>query len=205
MKKFSLALLAAATALAITPLASANPIPLGSFTLGAEVGSTSGSVAGSTGFTAVYSEEVYDYSGGLAFEYTITNSTGGSDLIETTSTGYGAYSNAALELEAIAGDGVSGSYATNAAGTISVNFANGGLGDAGIGASGIDTSTYILFTDATQFGSGKINFIDDSIASDSALVPAPEPSSLLLLGSGLFGLAFVVFRKAKSSGLVLRP
>jgi hypothetical protein len=32
----------------------------------------------------------------------------------------------------------------------------------------------------------------------------PEPSSLLLFGTGLFGLAFVVFKKAKASGLVLQ-
>ena len=34
-------------------------------------------------------------------------------------------------------------------------------------------------------------------------LPTPEPSSLLLSRTGLLGLAFVAFRKAKSTGMAL--
>ena len=43
-----------------------------------------------------------------------------------------------------------------------------------------------------------------SIQATMSVSTTPEPSSLMLLGTGLFALAFVVFRKAKMSGLVLQ-
>lgn len=57
------------------------------------------------------------------------------------------------------------------------------------------TSEVINFT-LTSTSSGLTTFTADASTT-------PEPSSLLLLGSGLLGLAMVVARKRKASGLVL--
>lgn len=51
------------------------------------------------------------------------------------------------------------------------------------------------------------NVIPEDVSSPGtpasfALVATPEPASLLLMGSGLLGLAFIVFRKRRASGAI---
>jgi hypothetical protein len=79
-------------------------------------------------------------------------------------------------------------------GTTLANFYNGTSGVTDTSNSFSQNGTFYISKDAeaTTF----------SEFEDSVNV-APEPSSLVLFGTGLLGLAFVAFRKAKSSGATL--
>ena len=79
-------------------------------------------------------------------------------------------------------------------------------GDFSITGSGLLTENGFTATDGTfnlaNTGGGTFSIsVQATTASTGPVVP--EPSSLVLLGSGLFALALFAFRRARPSGLIL--
>jgi len=89
-------------------------------------------------------------------------------------------------------------YLTNGSGTITaINSA---------GATAADVSSFTVPTSGTysyEVIYAEVNGGPAVLSADVTSSATPEPSSLLLMGTGLLGLAFALFRKNKPAGLVL--
>ena len=192
MKKFSPVLLALVISLAAAPAALASSFTFTFTAPDAGVGAI-GSLTG----TEVGSSGVYDITSGFV-----------NVFLDGTIVGSGA----------LTGTGVDGSDNMLTPGATGVNplvsfgglsfdingaFVNIYSGDQtlGEGFRGAGTSTYGI-----QDGTPYLGVVDDLNGELSmATATAPEPSSLLFLGTGFFALAFIAFRKANpSAGLMVQ-
>jgi hypothetical protein len=194
VKKFAVALLAVASALAITPAAladswnftfsdsngvTASGTITASLISGNEWGITGGTITvDATGGGISGSGDILADPSGAGTEWTLQNppNSGGANYT-------------ADNLLFIGGDPVLDGDGFNFELTSYVGPAGGIAGN----IWGNSADNYTMFE-------GAFNIYDSGASFILTPAPTPEPSTLLLLGTGLLGLAFVAFRKSGAIG-----
>jgi hypothetical protein len=178
MKKFSIALLALAAALAVTPAALADSFY---FTFASSSVNANGTLVG----TEIGSTGVYDITGGTIniLNGVFSGPAGSGAFDAATNPSYGNDDDLYLS-----GWSTYGTYVDHGGLLFTVD---GELVNLWAGDNNYPGTSYSL-----SYGDGIF------YPGTMTVSATPEPTSMLLLGTGLLGLAFVGYRKAGASGLV---
>lgn len=151
--------------------------------------------------STVLSGDTTNKLGGLTFTYLVYNDPGSVNVLERLSVlGFGGLATDVSYNPAVPALGVAPSVMDRSFGsgdTIGWQFVGPPLSPAGYITPGTNSYLLVVQTGVTGYTKGVANVIDGVSTSVAALVPIPEPTSLVMAGLGAAGLAAVVARRRR--------